>query len=101
MADPQVERIRKMFRDMELFQSHFTAFFDLGFDLAALFIVLDFLGRTGSAVLELNLGTQVPPFAEVIIECYPASPRPDSYTGSFRKSCIGTRFPRIRRHDTF
>ena len=69
MADPQVERIRKMFRDMELFQSHFTAFFDLGFDLAALFIVLDFLGRTGSAVLELNLGTQVPPFAEVIIEC--------------------------------
>lgn len=97
---------------MKLFQSHFTAFFDLGFDLAALFIVLDFLGRTGSAVLELNLGTQVPPFAEVIIECkdgrattprrgYPASPRPDSYTGSFRKSCIGTRFPRIRRHDTF
>ena len=27
MADPQVERIRKMFRDMKLFQSHFTAFF--------------------------------------------------------------------------
>ena len=64
-----IEGVEEPFGNVQLFQNDFTAFFDFGFDFTAFLVVFDLFGRSGSSVFELDFGSQIPTFPQVVVEC--------------------------------
>ena len=68
VSETQIDVLINETGDMKLFQSYFTAFFNLCFIFAVLFKPFNFASRSRTSVFKFDFGTQYPFGGEFIIK---------------------------------